>query len=149
MKIYEAKLIYRAVGEADTTPLDSPEKVVNYMKGAFSDPTVEWFYAILLTRKNTPIGRIVVTQGTASTCLVHPREVFKAAILRSASSVICVHNHPSGDPSPSSADVKVTRQLREAGNILDIQLLDHVIIGDPDSDSSQKQFYSFRESGII
>jgi DNA repair protein RadC len=117
------------------------------MDGALSDPTVETFWVIPVGTKNHPCGRFCVGSGTATACLVHPREVFKPAILASATAVIVVHNHPSGDPSPSSADIRVTRTLREAAEHLQMQLLDHVIIGQPSSRHSG--FYSFREAGMI
>ena len=142
MKIHEATLTYREVRDGPTESLDEPEKVVRYMEGAFApDPTVEWFQVILLNRKNIPLGRTVVTKGTASSSLVHSREVFKPAILAGASAVIVVHNHPSGDPAPSQADIQVTRMLREAAKVLSIDLLDHVIIGD--------DYYSFNEAGLL
>ncbi len=143
MKIHEASLIYRLVADGPTEPLDCPARVVRYMQGAFDeDPTVEWFFVILLNRKNHPLGRVVLTKGTAHTSLVHPREAFRAAVLAGSSAVIAVHNHPSGDPDPSSADRAVTRKLRKAGEVMDIQLLDHVIIGDPG-------YYAFSESGML
>jgi DNA repair protein RadC len=117
---------------------------MHYMKGAFDeDPTVEWFYVILLNRKNMPIGRTVVSRGSASSTVVHAREVFKPAILTAASGIIGVHNHPSGDPAPSRADIQVTRNLREAGQIIGIDLIDHMIIGDG------TRYYSFSESGLV
>lgn len=143
MKIYEASLSYRLVQGGEATPLDSPEAVVRYMQGAFDvDPTVEWLFVILLNRKNLPLGRMAVTKGTASCSLVHPREVFRPAVLAGASAIVLVHNHPSGDPAPSAADLRVTRQVRESARIVDIDMLDHVIIGDPGH-------YSFNEAGLL
>ena len=80
---------------------------------------------------------------------MHPREVFRAAIETSASAVVCVHNHPSGDPSPSAADVRVTRTLREAAQTVDIALLDHVIVGDAAHDPTGLGYYSFRDAGVL
>ena len=78
--------------------VDSPERVFHYIGGAFDeDPTVEWFFVILLNRKNRPLGRVAVTKGTATAALVHPREVFRPAVLANCSAVIVAHNHPSGD----------------------------------------------------
>jgi DNA repair protein RadC len=100
------------------------------MRGSFDEsPLAESFYVIILNRKNRPMGRHLVTQGTATAALAHPREVYRIAVLASAASVVCVHNHPSGDPSPSASDIQLTRALNEAGKIIDIPLLDHVIIG--------------------
>ena len=89
------------------------------------------------------------TSGTATSSLVHPREVFREAIRAGASAVICAHNHPSGDPAPSSADIQVTRQLREASKTVDIDLLDHIIIGRRESDPAGLGFFSFREAGLL
>ena len=103
----------------------------------------------MLNRRNHCLGRHLMTIGTASACLVHPREVFRVACLASASGIVICHNHPSGDPSPSAADIQITRQLREASRIVDIELLDHVILGDQTMDPAGRGFYSFRESGLL
>jgi DNA repair protein RadC len=87
-----------------------------------------------LDRKNHPPGRHLITLGTLDSTLVSAREVFRGAILASASALVVAHNHPSGDPSPSSADIRVTRMLRHASNILEIPLLDHVIVGNAKAD---------------
>ncbi len=149
MRIYEASLKYKLVHTGPLTVVDSPQRVFQYMGNAFTDPTVEWFYVILLNRKNKPLGRVAVTKGTATAALVHPREVFRPAVLANSSAVIVVHNHPSGDPSPSQADIRATRQLREAAKMIQIDLLDHVIIGDKDSDPAAIGYYSFAESGLL
>lgn len=150
MKVYEAKITYNLLRPGEAVSLDGSEKVVEYMDGAFDeDPTVEWFFVILLDRKNHPIGRVMVTKGTATASLCHPREVFKAAIISGASAIIAVHNHPSGDPAPSRADIQVTRQLREASKVLGINLLDHIIIGDKGGDPQEFGYYSFNEAGLV
>lgn len=142
--IYEAKIHYALIKEGSIDRLTTPLQVIQYMEGAFDvDPTVEWFYVILLNRKNMPLGRTVVSRGSASSTVVHAREVFKPAILAAASGIIGVHNHPSGDPAPSRADIQVTRNLREAGQIIGIDLIDHMIIGDG------TRYYSFSESGLV
>lgn len=148
MRVYEARLEFDLIENGSVEVLNTPDAVAAYMEGAFSDPTVEWFYVVLLNRKNRPLGRVQITKGTANSSLVHPREVFRAAILGGASGIIAVHNHPSGDPSPSAADVQVTRQLREAGHTVGIELLDHVVIGEP-THAMEKGFYSFREAGLL
>jgi DNA repair protein RadC len=109
----------------------------------------EAFYCIYLDRKNHPLGRHLITLGTATGTLVSPREVFRGAILANAVDLCVAHNHPSGDPAPSSADVQVTRALREASKILQIELLDHVIVGDAKADPLGRGIYSFREAGIL
>jgi len=150
MKIYEAEISYRVAREGTPELCDSPERAIEYMEGAFNpDPTVEWFYAILLNRKNRAIGRVPITKGTATASLVHPREVFKPAILAGACGIICVHNHPSGDPSPSMADIQATRTLREAAKVIQIDLLDHIVIGDKDLDPKGTGYHSFAEEGLL
>lgn len=150
MIVYEARLQFRKVREADDPLLDAPDVVARYMSDAFDqDPSVEWFYVILLNRKNRPLGRTVITKGTATASLVHPREVLRPAIIANACGIICAHNHPSGDPAPSSADIRTTRQLREAANAMNIELLDHVIIGQTDCDPTGRGYYSFSEAGLL
>jgi DNA repair protein RadC len=104
---------------------------------------VEKFWVLCLNRKNRLIKQVEVTSGTATSSLAHPREVFRAT------AVLCVHNHPSGDPAPSAADIQVTRQLREAAHAIDISLLDHVIVGQSAADPLGRGYYSFREAGVI
>ncbi len=110
---------------------------------------VEKFWVLCLNRKNRLIKQVEVTSGTATSSLAHPREVFREAIRQGATAVLCVHNHPSGDPAPSAADIQVTRQLREAALAIDISLLDHVIIGQPTADPLGRGYYSFREAGLL
>jgi DNA repair protein RadC len=110
---------------------------------------VEKFWVLCLNRKNRLLKRVEITSGTATAALAHPREVFRAAIRECASSIICVHNHPSGDPAPSAPDMHVTRQLREAAKAVDITLLDHVIVGRADADPLARGHFSFREAGML
>lgn len=150
MTVYEASMTFRKVRDVTPQVLDNPERVAEYMRDAFDeDPSVEWFYVLLLNRKNRPMGRIAVTRGTATASLVHPREVFRPAILANATAIIVVHNHPSGDPAPSQADSAVTRQLREAADKIQIEILDHVIIGQQDCDAAGQGWYSFAEAGML
>src|SRR5271165_1266567 len=114
MRIYNATIHYHLVQEGYQEVLSTAERVVQYMTGAFDEaPVAEMFYVVCLNRKNRPLGRHRVTIGTATAALAHPREVFRIAILASASAIVCVHNHPSGDPAPSSADVQITHLLRQ------------------------------------
>lgn len=110
---------------------------------------VEKFWVLCLNRKNRLLKQVEITTGTATAALAHPREVYRAAIRNSASAIICAHNHPSGDPSPSAPDVQVTRQLREAARAVDIELLDHVIVGRTDADPLGRGHFSFREAGML
>ena len=150
MRIYNTTIHYHLVQEGYQEVLSTAERVVQYMTGAFDEaPVAEMFYVICLNRKNRPLGRHRVTIGTATAALAHPREVYRIAILASASAIVCVHNHPSGDPAPSSADVQITHLLREASKTIEISMLDHVIIGTKEDDPLGIGFYSFRNAGMI
>lgn len=129
--------------------MDNPTNVVAYMRPIAETQDCEKFWVLALSRKNRLIGVDEVTSGTATSSLAHPREVFRFAVRESACAIVCVHNHPSGDPTPSAADIDVTRKLREAGQRLDISLHNHIIIGKAQHDPAGQGFYSFRESGMI
>ncbi len=110
---------------------------------------VEKFWVCCLNRKNRLLKLVELTSGTATATLAHPREVFRTAIREGATAIVCVHNHPSGDPMPSSADVQATKQLREASRLVDVALIDHVIIGRPAADPTGRGYYSFRGAGLM
>lgn len=129
--------------------LNRADLVARHLQPVACGLPVEKFWVLCLNRKNRLIKRVEVTSGTATAALAHPREVFRAAIRESASAVICAHNHPSGDPAPSAADVQVTRQLREAAKALDLELLDHVIVGRSGADPTGRGYFSFREAGML
>lgn len=132
------------------TPLiDSADKAAGFLRSYTHGLLVEKFWVLALNRKNRLLKCIEITSGTATSALAHPREVFREAIKESATAILCAHNHPSGDPTPSSADIKVTRQIREASQAVDIPLLDHVIIGQVQSDPAGLGYYSFREAGML
>jgi len=110
---------------------------------------VEQFWVILLdTKYRLRRPPQSISRGILDACLVHPREVFKEAIRACAAAVVLVHNHPSGDSAPSREDIKLTRQLIEVGRIMDIEVLDHVVVGTP-SDRNPNGFTSLRESGLV
>jgi DNA repair protein RadC len=129
--------------------LNRADLVASYLEPFACGLDVEKFWVLCLNRKNRLVKRVEVTSGTATAALAHPREVFRAAIRESASAVICAHNHPSGDPAPSAPDVQVTRQLREAAKAVDIELLDHVIVGRSNTDPLGRGYFSFREAGML
>lgn len=133
----------------DMEQLSRPDRVAIYFQPVIAGLEVEKFWVLCLNRKNRLLKRVEITSGTATSALAHPREVFREAIRESASAVVCVHNHPSGDPAPSAADMQVTRQLREAARTVDIQLLDHVILGRPTADPLGRGYYSFRGGGLL
>ena len=111
----------------------------------------ETFVVLALNTRNRLLDKRMIGMGVVDSCLVHAREVFRRAISESASAVILVHNHPSGDPSPSAEDVKLTKQMIQGGQVLGIKVLDHVIIGrkhDNDPASPSREFMSMREAGL-
>lgn len=145
-----ARRILAQSGDPSPTPLiDSAEKAADFFRPYVHGIVVEKFWVLCLTRRNRLIKCVELTSGTATNTLAHPREVFREAIKESAAAVLCAHNHPSGDPTPSSADIKMTRQLRDAALAVDIQLLDHVILGRPATDPGGIGHYSFRTAGLI
>lgn len=109
--------------------LNTPEKVVEVIKDEFVDCQVETLWVVLLNTRKRLIKFEKVVDGILDTVIIHPREVFFKAIAARAASIILVHNHPSGDPTPSEGDIRTTRELIRAGQILKIELLDHIIIG--------------------
>lgn len=134
---------------AEAAVLNRPELVAAHFSPIVRGLEVEKFWVLCLNRKNRLKKMCLVTSGTATSSLAHPREVFRCAITESATGIICVHNHPSGDPAPSAADVQVTRQLRDAAKAVDIELLDHIVLGRASADPQGKGWYSFREAGVI
>ncbi len=119
----------RSRGSDGKVILGSPEQVFGHFGPLMEDLKKEVFRVLLLDAQNGLVRDVMVSEGTLSASLVHPREVFKPAILESAAAVILVHNHPSGDPTPSKEDIRLTRQLVECGRLLDLKVHDHVIIG--------------------
>ncbi|MDL2310834.1 DNA repair protein RadC [Peptostreptococcaceae bacterium OttesenSCG-928-C18] len=122
--------------------INSPSSVANIFMNELGHKLEENFYILLLDTKNKIISSEFISKGTLNTSLVHPREVFKQAIKKSANSIILIHNHPSGDIEPSDDDFLITERLIESGNILGIKVLDHLIIGDG-------QFLSFKEKNYL
>lgn len=119
--------------------MDTPEKIYNYMKNEVEGKNQEYFYAIYLDSKKNLIDKKLLFIGTLNKSIVHPREIFKYAYLLSASSIICVHNHPSGDTIPSKEDLNLTKALVEIGKMQGINIIDHIIIG--------KNYYSLYQNG--
>ncbi|WYP25394.1 DNA repair protein RadC [Alkalihalobacillus sp. FSL W8-0930] len=126
----------------DRYVIRSPEDVSSLVMEDMRFLKQEHFVCLYLNTKNQVIFRHTVFIGSLNASIVHPREVFKEALRRSSASIICLHNHPSGDPSPSREDIDVTKRLYEAGRVLGIELLDHIIIGD-------RTFISLKEQGHV
>jgi DNA repair protein RadC len=128
--------------------LDSPATVANFMRETNRLKNVESFQALLLNTRKKLIRVEEISDGLLDTLLVHPRDVFRAAIAANAAGVVLVHNHPSGDPAPSEADIKTTRDLIRAGQLLKIEVVDHVILGRA-SAAREKDYSSLRELGYF
>lgn len=122
--------------------LNSSSNIFEYMKYQLWDKKQEYFYCLYVDSKKELLERKLLFMGTVNRSIVHPREVFKHAYLCSASGIICVHNHPSGDISPSKEDVRLTNSLVEIGKLNGIPIIDHIIIGNDN-------YYSFYEEGEI
>lgn len=128
--------------------LDTPDRVADLLREDLRTLEVETFHLLLVNTRRRLLSKECLTQGTLDTLLVHPREVFRRAIAANAAAIILAHNHPSGDPSPSEADIRVTRDLIRAGQLLKIEILDHVILGHRTSERP-RDFASLRELGYF
>ena len=122
--------------------LSCPQDVADFLMPRLRFAAKEQFVVILLNNKNKVIGTEVVSEGSLSSSIVHPREVYAPAILHHAAAIMVAHNHPSGDPKPSTEDTEVTRMLARSGKVLGIPMIDHVIIGDGN-------YYSFLENEAL
>ena len=125
---------------------ETPQQVADYWRLHIAttphfNPECECMAVLILTTRRRVKGHQLLTIGTMDTILVHAREVFRGAIIAAASAIAIIHNHPSGDPTPSEADIKVTRDLIRAGQLLKIELLDHVIMGNPNHSSLRELGY--------
>jgi DNA repair protein RadC len=122
--------------------LTNPQSVVKAVRASIQDKAKEHFKLVLLNVRNTILDISTISIGTVNASLVHPREVFKKAIAHGASSVVLAHNHPLGNPEPSEDDVRLTQRLVEAGRLLGIEVLDHIVV-------TTKDFVSFKERGLL
>lgn len=144
----EWKIVSVRETASDTLPCCStPDDAVAYWRKHIAtaplfNPDVECFAVLLLNIRNRIRGHHLVNIGSLNETIAHPREVFRAAVIGAAWGVILMHNHPSGDPAPSEADFRVTRRMVDTGKVLQIQVLDHIIIGD-------RRHSSLREAGIV
>ena len=129
--------------ERPKVEITNPQSVVNAIRAKIQDKAKEHFALILLDTRNAVLHISTISMGTANASLVHPREVFKKAIAHGASSVALAHNHPSGNPEPSDDDVRLTQRLVEAGRLLGIEVLDHVIV------TTTERYVSFKERGLM
>ncbi len=125
-----------------TLSLSSPQEVADFLMEEMRYYHKEYFKIVLLNTKNQIISLEDISVGSLNSSIVHPREIFNIPIKKSAAAIILVHNHPSGDPHPSQEDLDVTTRLVDAGKLLGINVLDHIIIG-------ENRFYSFKEKGLL
>jgi DNA repair protein RadC len=148
---YEYKVI--ALRECPTSEhlqlCDTPEKAAKYWRrhvaqNPYFNQECECFAVFLLNTRRRIKGHQIVATGTMDTILVHPREVFRLAVITAAAAIILAHNHPSGDPAPSEADIKVTRDLIRAGQLMKLEILDHVIVGNPGHCSLRELGYFYQ-----
>ena len=144
INIYKLKMIKEDTVEYSDTTIKSPCDIVRLAREVLEmhEMAEENFVILCLNTKNKIAGVHTVSIGSLNASIVHPREVFKAALLNNANGIICLHNHPSGDPEPSRDDIEITHRLANAGNILGIKVLDHVIIGDD-------RYVSLKEQGAM
>lgn len=128
--------------------LDQPEAVADLLREECRPYTVEHFYALFLDTRRRLVRKEELTRGTLDAAIVHPRDVFRHAVAANASAVVLVHNHPSGDPTPSKADITVTRDLIRAGQLLKIEVLDHIILGRR-TNERERDYFSLKEHGYF
>ncbi|MDP6977868.1 MAG: DNA repair protein RadC [Myxococcota bacterium] len=120
--------------------IENPASIYRHFHPRLRDCEHERFLAVLLDSRHCVVGERLISQGTLTASLVHPREVFRPALRASAAAIVVVHNHPSGDPAPSTEDREVTRRLERAGRLIGVRVLDHVVV-------AERGYFSFRESG--
>ncbi|MBU6182094.1 MAG: DNA repair protein RadC [Verrucomicrobia bacterium] len=127
--------------------MDTPQRVFDAFGAEMLALRQESLRVLMLDAKLRLLRAEEIARGSVNECLAHPREIFRHAVVHSAYAVVVIHNHPSGDPSPSSADYRVTRILADAARLLQINLLDHIILGS--ADGGRTPYFSFREAGAL
>lgn len=141
--IVSLKLVKESSVLYETRKISKPYDAYKLIKNFLVDSDREKFVVACLDIKNQPVNISVVSIGSVNSSIVHPREVFKVAILSNASKIICFHNHPSGSLKSSKEDENITNRLKECGEILGIELVDHIIVGDNDA------YFSFKENCMM
>lgn len=136
------KRIFQEINDVELIHCTSPSNIIKYFNYLFKDKKQEEFYVIYLDSKKRFLDKKLLFRGSINFSVVHPREIFKEAYLLSASYIICLHNHPSGDPNPSMEDNNITRKINELGKLHNILLIDHIIIGN-------NKYYSYFDLGKI
>ena len=146
---YEIRVSRLRETPSSSIKLDRAKEAVTYWHDTLSDsswydPEKEMLVVLLLNTRSFVTAHALVSVGSLNECIAHPREIFRPAIASGAYSIVVMHNHPSGDPQPSEADRRLTRRLGEAGTLLQLPVLDHVIVG-----AGETPYYSFREAGLL
>lgn len=140
---YEIRLVRDGrIATMETPIIRTPADALPILEAELRELAYERFIALALTTKNSVAAVLPVSSGSLNASIVHPRELFMRSILANAASIIICHNHPSGDPTPSREDIELTRKLVEAGQLLDIPVLDHIVLG-------YGRYTSFKEKGLI
>ena len=145
LKTFQVQFVAESVGYPTGSPCRASEDVDRIARSIYGtlDADKEHFLLLTMNNKNRVNGFKVVSTGSLTASLVHPREVWRAALSLCAAAVIFVHNHPSGEPGPSQEDQEITRRLKETGDMLGIRVLDHVVLGD------NGRFFSFSDKGLL
>lgn len=148
MQAYKLKLLGELLKrntscpEEDVVNMNSPRIIADFYMQEFRHLEVEHFDILLLTTKNTVIKKVNISKGTVNASIVHPRDVFREAMKLNASGIVLMHNHPSGDPTPSNEDIDITNRLIDVGGVVGIKVLDHIIFGN-------NRFISLKEKNLI
>ena len=152
MIIYESTVIYSRK-EISAVEINSLDSAVPFIRDFFNknieDPTKEHVVVCVLNNKNFAVNTKILNIGVVNQCLVKPSDIIKHVLLNNGTGFFIAHNHPSGDPIPSSSDNKVTRIVNEAAKLMDLQFVDHIILGEVENDPAGLGYYSFRDAGIM
>jgi DNA repair protein RadC len=140
--VYKVQLVKEDSVSSDVSSISQPSQVANMVMDDLRNEDREKFMIVMLNTKNKVIGLNLVSMGCLDSTILHPRETFKPAVIAGAAAIILIHNHPSGDCTPSHEDIEGTKRMAEAGKVLGIAVRDHLVIGDG-------VFYSFREHGLL
>lgn len=130
VNVVTVKMVKESSEMYDVRCVGSPNDIYTLIKGFLNDADREKLYVICMDTKNQPTNISLISIGSLNSSIVHPREVFKVAVLSNSATIILCHNHPSGDTTPSKEDILITERIRHAGEILGIKLMDHIIVGD-------------------
>ena len=142
VQIVSTKLIRESSILYEPRVIDSPEKAVKLVKSIIEESDREMMVVVNLDTKHQPTELYIAATGSLNSCIIHPREIFKTAIISSSNSILIAHNHPSGNPKPSQEDNAVTERLKSAAEIIGINLIDHIIIG-------RESYYSYKENNLL